>query len=87
VIRPGDREVAHPHERVRLLNLLSANLDEAKEFPNASRRLLLLTLTITCSGAGRIDYLRAVRPSDRQRARDLGVPCATDSSLISRPSR
>jgi DHA1 family bicyclomycin/chloramphenicol resistance-like MFS transporter len=32
-----------------LLNLLPTNLDEANEFTTASRRLLLLTLTITCS--------------------------------------
>jgi DHA1 family bicyclomycin/chloramphenicol resistance-like MFS transporter len=32
-----------------LLNLLSNTLDEEIEFTNASRRLLLLTLTITCS--------------------------------------
>ena len=32
-----------------MLNSLSVNLDEAKGFTNASRRLLLLTLTITCS--------------------------------------
>ena len=38
-----------PHERARLLNLLATNLDEANEFTTASRRLLLLTLTITCS--------------------------------------
>jgi DHA1 family bicyclomycin/chloramphenicol resistance-like MFS transporter len=38
-----------PHERARLLNLLATNRDEANEFTTASRRLLLLTLTITCS--------------------------------------
>jgi DHA1 family bicyclomycin/chloramphenicol resistance-like MFS transporter len=32
-----------------LLNFLSTSLDEASEFTNANRRLLLLTLTITCS--------------------------------------
>ena len=32
-----------------MLDFLSTNLDEANEFTNASRRLLLLTLTITCS--------------------------------------
>jgi DHA1 family bicyclomycin/chloramphenicol resistance-like MFS transporter len=32
-----------------LLNLLGTSLNEANEFTNASRRLLLLTLTITCS--------------------------------------
>ncbi len=32
-----------------MLNLRSTNLDEAREFTNASRRLLLLTLTIACS--------------------------------------
>ncbi len=31
------------------MNLLSTNLDRRKELTNASRRLLLLTLTITCS--------------------------------------
>ncbi len=38
-----------PHERVRLFNLLSTSLDKSNEFTSASRRLLLLTLTITCS--------------------------------------
>ena len=38
-----------PYERVRLLNLRSTNFREANEFYNASRRLLLLTLTIVCS--------------------------------------
>jgi DHA1 family bicyclomycin/chloramphenicol resistance-like MFS transporter len=38
-----------PHEIPRLLNSLATNLDEASEFTTASRRLLLLTLTITCS--------------------------------------
>ena len=38
-----------PSEEVRLLNFLGTSLDEASEFTNANRRLLLLTLTITCS--------------------------------------
>src|SRR5438552_3528937 len=48
--RLGDLGVARPpRKRVRLLNSLATNLDEASEFTTASRRLLLLTLTITCS--------------------------------------
>jgi MFS transporter, DHA1 family, multidrug resistance protein len=46
---PEIEKLLTPHERVCLLKLLSANLDEANQFTNASRRLLLLTLTITCS--------------------------------------
>ena len=38
-----------PHEGVRLLNLFGTHLGEANACASASRRLLLLTLTIVCS--------------------------------------
>jgi DHA1 family bicyclomycin/chloramphenicol resistance-like MFS transporter len=46
---PEIYDLLTPDERVRLLNFLGTGLDEGNEFSNASRRLLLLTLTITCS--------------------------------------
>jgi DHA1 family bicyclomycin/chloramphenicol resistance-like MFS transporter len=36
-------------ERVLLLNFVGTSVDAANEFTNANRRLLLLTLTVTCS--------------------------------------
>src|SRR5260370_14678998 len=52
VRRSPDPEILEsltPRKRVRLLNFLGTKPDKANELSNASRRLLLLTLTITCS--------------------------------------